>query len=458
MRSEDSPIANCPDDEMLTTLIERRVAGDQLARLELHVASCSTCLDVVAAMLPSSAETLPVGAPSVRSVGITATEKRALSGTRARRWAMAASVLLAVGGLLVATMQRPIGERVAPTLARWGSKIFGAQLGAKAIGVRLGKDPSTFVVTLHQVAIGHDPGMFASADEIGVTVALATLFSAEPLVRTVRVSRPRLDLGGRDLAGGLSSRAGRVQALTLLARVRRIDVVDGRVLLPGPGGVPLAVEGLTGGIERTVDGAHVVLQGHAAGGAVDVTGSISQGGHDLTLTIGGRNLDATRLPIAGEHMTGVVDFRLDVVTHGDVLRTNGRLAVRNGRLIGRDPVALLHLSPESRAILATRDSAFTTGDLPFDDARAIFAWRDGTWRFPRVFVTTSDVVAGGRGRITARGEMIGHGTLRLPPAMAGALQPHEPLLGSFRDRSGAATVRFSVGGPLQAPRFTLGNP
>jgi hypothetical protein len=116
------------------------------------------------------------------------------------------------------------------------------------------------------------------------------------------------------------------------------------------------------------------------------------------------------------------------------------------------------VSVASRQVLAARYPAFAGDDLRFEDARAIFSWRGETWRFPRIFVATQDVIAGGGARITAKGEVVGHGTLRLPAEVVAALQPHEPRIEGFRAGDGAATLPFVVGGPLEAPHFTLDRP
>lgn len=458
MSPENSPTATCPDDETLVALIEHRVVGDRLARLERHVATCPTCLDVVAATLPPVTEIRSPDEPVQRLVTNVPTFTRGPHAIRLHRWAMAAGVLLAVGGLLLGATRWPIGEHVATTLARLGTKLLGARLAAKTVDVRFGGEPSTLVVTLHQVGIGDVSERLASADAIAVTVALAAPLSGKPLITGVRVTRLELNLVAGDPAALVSSRADRAQVLALLAQVSRIDVVDGRVLLPGPGRTSLAVEALTGGVERTVDGARLALEGRTAGAVVDVAGTIAGAEHDIEITIGGRELDATALPILSARLSGIVDLHLDVTTRANALRADGRVAVRKGHLVGRGPVALLRLSAPARDILAGFDPALGGDDLPFDDARAIVAWRHGTWRLPRIFVTMRNVIAGGRASISARGELSGHGALRLPPELAGALQPEAPLLTGFREESGAATVPFAVGGSWQVPRLVLDRP
>jgi hypothetical protein len=458
MRPEGSSIATCPDDEMLAALIENRISGDQREQLEPHVAGCSTCLDVVAATLPTPVRMVSDDEKPERPAKGESTEPRTRSSIRWRRWAMAAGMLIAVGGLLLAKPQRPIGETVTPLLARLGTKLIGVPLRASSGAVRLGDRAATFVITLNQVRIGHDPQARISVDEIRVTVALAALLTGGSLVTQLRVTRPDGNLTVRDLGEIVPSKAQRAKVLALLTTMRRIDVVDARIVLPGPSGVPLAMEPLTGGMERTESGARLVLQGRVAGGVIDVVGTLAGENQDLALAIGGRGLDATVLPVLGGCLRGVADLQVDVSTVGDTSRMDGRVAVRRGRVAGHRPFDLLHLDAASRDILAGLDSTLAGGDLPFDDARAIFAWHDGTWRLPRIFVTTGGVIAGGRARVTARGELSGHGTLRVPAEIVAALRPHQPLLASYRDGSGAATLPFGIAGRLDAPEFMLVRP
>jgi hypothetical protein len=211
-------------------------------------------------------------------------------------------------------------------------------------------------------------------------------------------------------------------------------------------------------VQRTAEGASLALRGHAAGGTVDVVGRLEGNTDELLVTLGGRGLDATALPILGERVRGLVDVRVDVSTNAGSLRANGRVAVRQGHVIGSGPTRLLRLSPDARTILAALDPAVAGDDLSFDDARAIFAWRRGAWRFPRIFVSRGPLIAGGRARVDARGAVSGYGTLRLPAELTRALQPYEPLLAAFLDGNGAATLPFAVGGSVRALQLTLGRP
>jgi len=215
---------------------------------------------------------------------------------------------------------------------------------------------------------------------------------------------------------------------------------------------------VTGGLERTAGGAKIALQGRAAGGTIDVVGTLATDDARLALTIAGRNLDAAAIPLTTQRMTGIADLRLDVTSRGDALRLDGRIAVRNGRVVGRGPTRLLPLDGETKATLASIAPVLAGDDLAFDEARAMFAWRHGTWRLPRIFLAAGGTIAGGRARVDASGDVTGHGTVRLSSEVAAGLASHTPALASFRDGSGVATVPFGVNGRLDAPRFTLGRP
>jgi hypothetical protein len=154
-------------------------------------------------------------------------------------------------------------------------------------------------------------------------------------------------------------------------------------------------------------------------------------------------------------LRGTVDLSLDVRTVGGDLRVDGRISVRDGALLGRGPTQLPQVSAASRAALTARDAAFAEADLPFEDARAMFAWRNRTWRLQRLYLTTHGAIAGGRAHVAADGALHGHGTLRLPVEVVTDLEPHEPALGSFRDAGGTATLPLSVSGTIADPVVTV---
>jgi hypothetical protein len=451
--TEHGTVGPCPSDELLAAFVERSIAVHRRADVERHVADCPTCLDVVAASLTPAADVDVTRVDSGGSVWAeTPTPPRPW-----RSWAIAASLLLSLGASVFVMRERYLGEPMAPAMARLGARMLGLSLQAGDMDLRLGAELGTFVIALKDVTIGR-VGRRYHADEIGMTLALAAPLTGEWSVQYVHVTRPTLDLVGRDPKDILVSPSERGRALELLGQANRVDVEDARLLLAGPDGTPFAVDGIAGGIERTPSGAKLAFRGRAAGGELDLVGTVSGDDRDVTLTIGGRDLVAGELPLLRAGLRGTVELRLDVRNAGGDVRVDGRVAIRAGQLLGRGPAALASLSAESRAALAARDGAFAGADLPFDDARAMFAWRNGTWRLQRLYLATLGAVAGGRARIAGNGAVSGHGTVRLPAEIVADLEPHEPTLGGFRDTGGTATLPLTVGGSIASPEIVVRRP
>lgn len=371
--------------------------------------------------------------------------------------ALAASVALVGAGLGVSALTGMVGARAMPRLAAMGSRLLGVPLQVGGMSVGLGPDATSLVVRLRQAVLGERQAPWATAEEIGVTLALAAPLSGEALVREVRVTRPDVDLVGRSLSLLLGSRGARAQILAALD-AERLAVTEGRILLSGPNGATVAVTDFSGGAEYDGDAMRLAFTGRIAEGVLEVTGRAGRATADVSLTFGGRGLDTAALPLIGARLRGTMEFRLDVSAAGDGLRADGRAAVRDGRLVGESPTRLLALSADERRALGALDPALAGSDLVFDEARAVFAWRHGAWRLPRVFVTRRGIVAGGRGRIGVSGDVSGHGTVRIPADVVAALHAEAPLLGRFGDASGTATLPFTIAGPLAAPALTVGRP
>jgi hypothetical protein len=452
-------MGSCPVDEELAAFVEGRLGPDARERLEGHLAACRDCLDVVAATLPSPA-TLPT--PVAESTVVAAPAPvRAVPASvpsRLRRFAVAAGLVLLGGGLVLGLAQRPLLAHLAPRLSSLATRWLGTTLHADAVALRLGTKPGTFEVTLRGTQIGKDLRMFAKADEVGATVALSALVSGDPAITQLRVVGPVVELAGPGSLRLKWSAKERAQALALLAQTERLDVAEGRLVVRGPSGESFVIDHVAGGLERTEGGAKIVLQGQAAGGSVDVVGTLAKADAALALVISGRGLDAAAIPVMTQRVTGAAELRIDVTSDGDALRLDGRIAVRQGRVVGRGPTQLLGLDGEAKASLASLAPTLAGDDLAFDEARAMFAWRHGTWRLPRIYLAAGGTIAGGRARLDANGDVTGHGTLRLPSDVAAGLAARTPVLATFRDGSGAATVPFGVAGRLDTPRFTLGRP
>jgi hypothetical protein len=450
MNAKDPQMTSCPADEVLAAFTELRLHGTERERVEEHIAACTTCLDVVAATLPPAPE------PATGEIPVRA--RPVSSGRRWRRWAVAASLALVAGGLVFAARQQSVLDRLGPSVARLMSRWLGPGMQAETIAVRLGATPGSFEVTLGSVRIGRDLDMFLRADQIGITVALAALLLREPVVGEIRLLSPTLQLTESPSLKLAWPKTDRARVSAVLAQAKRIAVDDARLVVRGPGGRSFVVEHLSGGIEHTAEGAKLALQGRANGGAIDVLGTIGDADQHVALTIAGRDLDAATLPILGRGVTGGADFRLDLTSSGDAIRADGRIALRKGRVVGRGPTRLFPMNRDTMAALASVEPGFAESDLMFDEARAVFAWRHGTWRVPRLFLSNGTTIVGGRARVGADGSVSGHGTIRLPPDVVAGLEANDPRLAEFRDPSGAATVPFGVAGSTETPRFTLGHP
>ncbi len=443
--TRDSQTA-CPSDEVLGTLIAGKLTGVRRENAERHVAGCGACLDVVAAALPARMPSIESRQPGARDVP----SRRAPW----RRWAVAASVLIVAGTSLAVAIGNPL-ERLRPGIALLATRWLGTAVRMDALAVRLGPS-GTFVVTLRNVHLGRNPGLF-QADEVGVTVALAAPLFSESALREIHLVGPVVEVGRPETLGALVSARGREQVATLLAETDRVEVTDGRVVVRGAAGDTVSIDHVIGAIERNDAGAKIALQGRLGDGTVDVVGTVADDGSRMALTLAGRGVDAAAIPIVATRVRGSGDLRVDVTGGGDGLRVGGRIALRHGHVVGGGAMGFVD-DEATRAALVDVLPALGGDDLPFDEARASFAWGHGTWRLPRFFLTQGDTVVGGRLRLALGGELTGHGAVRLPPAPTSRLDARVPALARYRDETGAATLPFKVTGSLTGPRVTFGRP
>ncbi len=443
-------MSGCPTDEALAAFVDRRLLGSEHERVQEHVATCPTCLDVVAATLPASPEAAGHAASPPRG----AAQGRS---PRWRRWAVAAALVLVAGGALFAAMPAYFAARMSPRMAALASRWLGSAVHADAVSVAAGSRLGTFVVALGSVRIGRDPGLVFSAEQISATFAIAAPLFGNPAVSDVRLLGPTIELTEPKAGRVEWDKQDRERVLAFLAQTDRVEIAEARIVVRRASGRSFVIDHLNGGVERAVDGTRLVLQGRSESGNVDVVGSLSEDDVAL-LTIAGRDLDAATLPLLAPKVTGSADVRLDLTIAGDALHVDGRIAVRKGKWIGRGPARLLPLQRETRAALGTVDATLGGSDLTFDDARAAFTWRHGKWRLPRIFLSAGTTIVGGQARVGVDGKVTMHGTARLSPELVAGLEPHEPALASFRNENGGATVPFSVAGSVDTPRFALDRP
>ena len=312
-------------------------------------------------------------------------------------------------------------------------------------------DRSAIQITLGNVAVGAETGRRIRIEELGMTMALAAPLCGEPVLAAIRAIRPVVTVP-RGAAEPLSWWDG-AQVVSVLQRLGRVEVVDARVEVSLDGGV-LQVTAVNGEVRQTADEHQLALTGRVGDGDLALTGTIGSDG-GLALTLGGRGLDATTLPVLSGRVTGRATLRLDA--HGDAAhpRLDGRLALHDGHLVGVRPLWTMPLASETRALLASVRPSLAGDDFPFDELRASFAWREGRWRLPQVYVQKDDLLAGGRAHVDRDGAVRGKGTVRIPEDVVTAVEPLAPALGEARDPTGTATVAFDLTGRVAAPRLDL---
>ncbi len=450
--SSETRMSACPDEEQLAGLLEGGLEPEARGRIERHIAGCSTCLDVLAAALPAEA---PVRVEPVVELPAEWTRRPAHGSRRVRRWAVAAAVVLAAGVVLAGSLRRPLADQATSALTRIVGRTLGIPVRADSIWASLGSDVATVVIHVHGVAIGKEQNRFVSADEVVLSIAPAASLGTGSVVQEMRVLRPEIRLAAESVIAGLS-RLGEPEVLGLFSTAGSADLVDGRAVLALPGGESLELTELNGGIQRTGEDARLVLGGRLAGGVITISGTFSGDGRSLAVTLGGRAIDLGALSrLTGGRLHGTAEIRADVSGSPAAPRVDGRISVQNGRW---NSTPLASLPTIDQTILRSVRPSLAGSDLAFDDGRAIFAWRDGVWRLPRVYVSAGGLLAGGRARIARGGVVDGRGTVRIPADVVGALVAIEPGLASLRDVAGTATLPFAVSGPFDAPRFTLAAP
>ena len=456
MTTEETITTACPDDERLAAWIEGAMSDVDRARVEAHLAVCPTCLDVVAASTAVAAPTTTLDAEAPHIGAAVAAVPPPRRRRRAwRRFAVAAGIVAVAGTALLTAYRDRIAGSIGPLVARVGSRTLGVPMQAASLSVGATRDG--LVVTLRDVTLGKAGAHPVRVAEVGVTVALAAPFSSESVVRRVQLVRPVVDLRGASPDATLP-RIDLGALAALFAKAAAFDVVDAHLVLPVSATQSLELDALNGTGERVPGGARLVVHGNVADGQIDVTGWLADDGARLTLTVGGRGLSAMALPFTNGRIAGTAELRVDVRQTGAVQRINGRIAIHDGRVLGVRPLSLVPLGEAGAAALAAVRPQLAVEHLPFEDARAVFALRDGVWRLPRFFVSSNGFLVGGRARVAPIGDAVGRGTIRVPADVVEALAPLAPELEPFRDQGGTATIAFAVSGPILQPVVTLREP
>jgi hypothetical protein len=431
-------MSHCPDDEILAGFLEDRLDPAAREAVEEHVAACATCLDVVAAALPSSEAAVPAAdlpssaAPTPRVHEMRPRRARALG----RGFAIAAMLTLVVGGSAGYFGGRLAIDAAREALARRVTEQLGVPIAIGGIGASVDADLRTIAIRLVDLRLG-------ALDTIGAIearVPLASLTSATPPIERIRLERPFFHIRTDETLADAGT------PLAIAAAAPAIELIDGTFLLELPGEAPLRIEGLSGTTTPRGERTDITLAGRSAGGRVSLRGTVAGDPRpSVHLRIGGTGLAADAIPQL--RASGRVDLTLDVDGTPAAPRVAGRALLTDGRFVDWNPLAAV---AARAAALAPAASLPVGGALDVDSLRLVFAVRDGRWRAPRVRLERAGLVVSAALRGDTAGHVSGHGVGQLPPASPAGVTPPE----GAAPTADALAVPFTVGGTLAAPVVT----
>jgi hypothetical protein len=393
--------ATCPDDESLGAWIEARLAPATQEELERHVASCPTCLDVVAsALATSNAETTAAAVPTPVRPGVSL------------RWlALAASLLIAIGvgyaGARVALERgrAAIAARASETLRMPIAIGSMTVLAGNLDGVRL---------RLGDVRLGD-----TVVDALDVELAAAALLRGTIEIAALHLHGASLDLRGANVAG----QAAPLVALASVPDVPKVTLDDVQLRIdPGPlGGAPLSLAGVRGEMSLGDPTAVAIdFTAAVAGGTMRLRGDIGRSPATLALELTADTLDATTL--AGRRIAGPADVHASITGPVTDPRVHGTVRIAPATLTGIVlPVPPTAVSPRG-------------APLSIDELHAAFAWRHRVLRLRRLHLATPTLTAGASLQLLPNRTLTGTGTA--------ALSSPTP-----------ATLPFTITGTLDSPRL-----
>jgi hypothetical protein len=475
VENEELSPGECPDDELLAGLIENRIDEVTRVTLERHVATCSACADVVAAVAasthdpslltaerspvaPPPAARAPTTAPTIEQPPAAARAGRPRRPTGRRRLALAAGLALAATAALGYGGAILLLDRATGTLARRASDLIGQPVAIGRVAIRVGSDLRTLTVQLADVHLGAGSPTSSSAAGVEVALAIAPLWRGSLGVERVRLIRPVLYAGEQPPAAApeREREAGRLgldtrSVLSTLLGGSRFEIADGTLVASLPDGPPLTVTRVNATSAPTADGVQIALAGALAGGSVMVDGTLATDG-TLALSADGRGLPLAALPYVRARLSGIVDFHLTATGNARAPRLAGRALVRAGHALAWNPLSVL-LEPAGATTLAGLVPTLASGAFPFDELHVAFAAHRGDWRIRRVHVTSAGVAASGQLRVTASRGVSGAGAVHLPPGLTAPLVTAMPRLAARREADGGITLPYSIGGTIDAPQF-----
>ncbi len=434
---------DCPSAEALAAWMEGRGDATERAAVEQHVATCGTCVDVVAAALPS--DDLTVAARAAQPAPVRARR------WQPARWAIAATLAVTTAALAYGAVGIVV-DRARSELARRASDALGqpVTIGRMRIGLTRGLD--AIEIQLGDVRIGDAAS--TTADDVAVRVPLASLVTGAPVVSALRVVGPVIHLGSDSpITRGPGHSGGRHNAVAAAMGTVALEIVDGTLVIDAPGTPPLRIEHLAGTTTPTDGRVQIALNASTAGGPVSAAGELVLAADGpISLTIAGLQLTVAALPYAAGRMSGTADLSLRVTgtVHAPVLA--GRALVRGGHAAGWNPL------PSLLAAVAAdgpRTALPPRNDLVFDELRVEIVSGPQGWRVPRLYVTSASLVVGADLDIDSEHALHGEGTVRLPATTATAVVNAAPSFAWLRDRDGTLTVPITIAGTLDAPEMTV---
>ena len=245
-------MTQCPDHQALAGFIEQRVPEPERTEIELHVAGCVTCLDIMAAaMMPAATAEQESGAPPM-----TRTNRPSLR----RIWsqAMAAGLALFLTGTVGYLAAVFTGEQIRLAAVRIATERFGTPLEVQSLGFSAGPETGTITVRARQL----DLGAFGQAAVAEFDLALGRLGVGTPVLRAVRLFAPEFRW---TLSEHESDRPRLREALAAWAMAPTVEIVDAVLHLHQSNGPAIVVEHLSASARRS--GARVDVRATATLGA-----------------------------------------------------------------------------------------------------------------------------------------------------------------------------------------------
>jgi len=428
-----APLSPCPDAEALSGFVEARLPALEAGAVERHVAACADCLDIVAAVLPS--ETTPASTADGR-----------VQVARARRvspmpvWlpgAIAALLVLVVGGLAGHFAARLVLARAADALATRMSLALGAPVTIDAVG--LGATDTAVVVRLGGIRLEGESRGSAVASRVDLALPLTTLLRGDLAIARAEIVRPILAM---QVASGTAAAGGRpafelAKLWGVLARGPAIAIADGTLLLHLDddsllriAALDLAVDGVT---TRTLRATARV------GTGVLALHGIREPDGALALRLDGRDLRLAS-PIAGLAVGGPVDLAATLVGSPTAPRLRLRLRMTEATIV---PGAL---AMPTGPIIPPDAVGFRVRGLRL----ALRPFGTG-WTIDRFAVTGPDGTLAAEGALS-RGTLSGSGTLRVSPEAAIRLGMGSSSAAAGSEQVIPIVVRGTPDAPIVAPQ------